>query len=450
MEEDNRVFAKELAKIESKLVHTLSLGSLSLNSSDESVLRWALSLARVSKVQGEKLIEIGHASDAYRTRLYELFKTLPSLGPELQQLTPKIYQLVLEEQKELLALFGTRLKAKALEQAIAKRPLALALAGGGGTAFIYAGAFQELEEAGIIPDAIAGSSMGALLGLYRAKQKHFDVEDFKRVASPLIWSRITQSSEQGSRFGLPASFRLNLHDIFAPEFQNNGRTLYLNELAIPFRVAVGGIADDDLDAIPSTDWLQKPDIHLAELRKREQSVIAGLLQLTQKPIKAIYLGEDKLTQEFDVLDAVGFSSAVPGIFHYDVLRHDSHMVPILRELMHQHGVTRLIDGGLVDNLPAVCVKRCLIDPFVLSLDAFSPNWKRHWLFLPLMHIAAENSKQGYAASDLTIAYQHVLSPINVVPSPKQLVRAIDNGIKETKPHVAFIKSMLKPLRNPFA
>lgn len=428
--------------MECQMVRSLTDGSLKLSSNDEAVLRWALSLARVSRVLDPKPVEIGHATDIYRTKLHEILTTSKNIA--------QIKALVAAEREELLLLFKGRLSQKALDAAVQTRPLALALGGGGGTSFIFAGAFAALEEAGIIPSAIAGSSMGAFLGLYRAKTKHFNLEDLKRMASPVVWNRITHNSDQGSRFGLPATFRLDLHDVFGPEFQRDGRTLYLSELEIPFRVTVAGIADADVEKLPDTHWLESSEMHAAELKKREQSIVQTLLQIAKRPLKAIYLGGDELTRDFDVLDAVGFSAAVPGLFHYDVLRNDPHMVPLIRELMHQQGVSRFIDGGFADNLPAVEAGRCLTDPFILALDAFAPNWKRHWLFLPMMRIAAENSKKGYAAAHLTIAYQHVLSPINIIPSPKELNRTIEHGRQETISHIAFIKKMLGPIPNPFA
>ena len=427
--------------MECQMVRSLTDGSLKLSPDDESVLRWALSLARVSTVLDPKPVVIGHSTDDYRTKLYEILKTSKDIS--------LIRTLLSSEREELLSLFKGRLSRQALDKAVQTRPLALALGGGGGTSFIFTGAFAALESAGITPDAIAGSSMGAILGLYRAKKKRFDLEDLKRMATPMLWSRITQSHDQGSRFGLPATFRLALHDVFGPEFQKDGRTLFLSELEIPFRVTVAGIADADVQKLPDAHWLDSNEVHAAELKKREQSIIQTLLQVAKKPLKAIYLGGDELTRDFDVLDAVGFSAAVPGLFHYDVLRNDPHMVPLIRELMHVHGVSRFIDGGFADNLPAAEAKRCLIDPFVLALDGFAPNWKRHWMFLPLMRIAAENSKKGYEAADLTIAYQHVLSPINIAPSPIELARAIEHGQQETLLHIPFIKKMLGPIPNPF-
>jgi predicted acylesterase/phospholipase RssA len=440
--EDSRAFIKELSQMECQMVRSLTDGTLKLSPDDEAVLRWALSLARVSRVLDPNPIEIGHATDIYRTKLYDILRSSRNIA--------QIKALISSERAELLSLFKDKLSSQALDAAVQTRPLALALGGGGGTSFIFAGAFQALEEAGIIPDAIAGSSMGAFLGLYRAKTKHFNLEDLKRLASPLVWSRITQSSEQGSRFGLPATFRLNLHSVFGSEFGRDDRTLYLSELEIPLRVTVAGIADADVEELPDTHWLESNKMEAAELKKREQSIVQTLLQIAKKPLKAIYLGSDELTRDFDVLDAVGFSGAVPGLFHYDVLRNDPHMVPLIRELMHQQGVSRFIDGGFADNLPAAAAGSCLTDPFILALDGFAPNWKRHWLFLPMMRIAAENSKKGYETAHLTIAYQHVLSPINIVPSQKELDRTIEHGRQETQSHIAFIKKMLGPIPNPFA
>ena len=52
------------------------------------------------------------------------------------------------------------------------------------------------------------------------------------------------------------------------------------------------------------------------------------MDFAQKPLKKIYLGADKLTKAFDVLDAIGFSAAIPGIFHYDILRNDPRMIAL--------------------------------------------------------------------------------------------------------------------------
>ena len=180
-----------------------------------------------------------------------------------------------------------------------------------------------------------------------------------------------------------------------------------------------------------------------------------LLELTRRPLKAIYLGSDELSREFDVIDAVGFSTAIPGVFHYDITPGDKRMAELVDALMKRQGVYRLLDGGWVDNLPSESAQLavqekvgCGRDPFVLALDGFAPNFQRHWLFMPLMQMAAQNSRRGREVAHRTITYKGVLSPLTVVPTKEELLRALNNGIEETKPHIPFIRKMVGPIDDP--
>ena len=49
-----------------------------------------------------------------------------------------------------------------------KYPLGLALSGGGARGFAHIGAIKALDEKGIIPDIIAGTSAGAVVGAFYA------------------------------------------------------------------------------------------------------------------------------------------------------------------------------------------------------------------------------------------------------------------------------------------
>jgi len=196
------------------------------------------------------------------------------------------------------------------------------------------------------------------------------------------------------------------------------------------------------------------DVEDASALKRRSGTIAKVLyELGKLPVRALYIGGDELTREFDVLDAVGFSSSVPGIIHYDILRDDPRMVGLVEKLIAREGVSRLVDGGLVDNLPAKEAWRAIQagavgdrDPFVLSLDAFAPQLTtRHLLFLPLMRIAAENSRAGREQSHLVVTFKGVLSPLAVVPSPSEFLRAVENGRREMSPFVPLIRKMIGPI-----
>jgi predicted acylesterase/phospholipase RssA len=319
------------------------------------------------------------------------------------------------------------------------------------------GAMSVLDEAGIQPSLIAGTSMGALLGAFRARTREFSLGNVRQLLGRLSWRKVFRVFETDSRFGLPATLKLYLREVIGHEFERDGRFLTLEDLEIPLRVTLGGLTQ----GLPSGDvdeyahLLDDTVQDIRRLRARAGSIARALAEITKAPVRAIYLGGDEQTKSFDVLDAIGFSSAVPGIIHYDILRDDKRMIDVVTELLKREKVLRLVDGGLADNLPAreawravqagACGDR---DPFVLALDSFAPSFGRHLLFLPLMRIAAENTRQGRALAHTTISYKNVLSPLTVVPTPSEFLRAVENGREETAPHVPFIRKMIGPIPDP--
>ena len=56
---------------------------------------------------------------------------------------------------------------------------------------------------------------------------------------------------------------------------------------------------------------------------------------------------------FDAVDAAGFSSAVPGVLHYDMTRDDPRMTEMLETLMEREDVVGLVDGGVANNVPGL-------------------------------------------------------------------------------------------------
>ncbi|HEY1101489.1 MAG TPA: patatin-like phospholipase family protein, partial [Myxococcota bacterium] len=450
-----RPWARELQRLEVLLLKAIVADPSWLAPHDESALRWALSLARISAVnvriddersgphatdrpeRSGDVVDIGHATDQLRAKLHAMLSVC-FVGERisrdgLRSQIPQIRTLARDERAELLRLFGDRLPAAALDRATRRRPLALVMGGGGGTGYVYIGALAVLDEAGIVPSLIAGTSMGALLGAFRARTKHFSLGNVRQLMSRLSWKKVFRLFDTDSRFGLPATLKLSLREVIGHEFlvgdgddTNSGRIkkryLRMHELAIPLRVTVAGLVEGNRAAAGGmfSNLLGGVDDAL-DLRHRARSIAAALGEITRQPARAIYLGGDPLTREFDVLDAVGFSASVPGLIHYDVLREDPRMIDLLQQLLVDKGVTRLVDGGLVDNLPALeawhavqsgaCGDR---DPFVLSLDAFAPTTSgRHLLFRPLMRRAAEASRAGHEHSHMVVSFNDVLSPLSV-------------------------------------
>ncbi len=460
---------KRLAEIECDIVRLICEDGTFLTSDEAATLRWALSLARISKVRvtadrPQDDVAIDHASDRYRAELYALISnTLNSFDlldkEKLRSLTPKIARLAQTERDDLLHLFAGRLPASAIDDATRRRPLALTLSGGGGTSYVFVGAFFALEEAGLIPSVITGSSMGAILGAYRARTRNFSFDGVDALVEKTSWGRIAQPYAGPSRFGVPATFRLYLRDVVGHEFEKNGDFLKLSDLAIPLRVCVAGLS---ATSPPREEELQRY-AHLLDAAKaddfksraRSKSIISIIMEFAQKPLKPIYLGRDALTKDFDVLDAIGFSAAIPGVFHYDIMRNDPRMIKLVTTLFEREGIIRLIDGGFVDNLPAAEAARAVsegecdgFDPFVLALDGFAPGLNRHIFFYPLMRFAMENSRDGYEAADLAVTFKHVLSPITIIPTRETFQYAVKQGYAEISLHISFIRKMVGPIPEP--
>lgn len=456
-----------LQDLECEIVKLLSEDASFISHNDAASLRWALSLARITKVRVDHEkpkddVVIDHISDRFRAELYaKLMLAQNALGlidkERLKNLVPSIALLAKTERLEWLSLFSHRLPKAALDDATRRRPLALTLSGGGGTSYVFVGAFHALEESGLIPSVITGSSMGAILGAYRARTKNFSFEGLNALVEKTSWSKIARPYNGPSRFGVPATFRLYLRDVVGHEFEKDGEFLRLCDLAIPLRVCVAGLTSR---SGPKEEDLEKY-AHILNQRENvdakspNRSIIKIITEFAQKPLKAIYLGGDELTKEFDVLDAIGFSAAIPGVFHYDILRNDPRMVNLVARLLEKEGVIRLIDGGFVDNLPAKEAIRAIndgcsvgFDPFVLSLNGFTPGLNRHLFFYPLMRFAVENSREGYEVSHLSVIFKEVLSPIHLIPNRETLLYAVKHGYSEFSPHVNFIRKMVGPIPEP--
>ncbi|MFL5319245.1 MAG: patatin-like phospholipase family protein, partial [Myxococcaceae bacterium] len=165
----------------------------------------------------------------------------------------------------------------------------------------------------------------------------------------------------------------------------------------------------------------------------------------------LHLGADDATREFDALDAAGFSSALPGIIHYDVLREDQRMRGLLDALMEEKGLFRLIDGGLVDNLPAKAAWRAVHkgfigtrNAFILALNGFSMKLSTP-LWLPLQRLAEMTAAPNRPYAHLVKDFKKTLSPLELVPSVELASQAIEMGKKQLVQDVPFLTRMLAPL-----
>ena len=464
MAETDKQNIHALSNIECEFVRLISSNTKIFSITDIESIRWSLSLARITKIRlsNNDTLNIAHALDIYRTRLYEIFKNANSIDAiNIDNLKKSVYlinQLVRNSQTDLLSFFSGKLQRKDLDKAISKRPLALALGGGGGTCYVFVGAFKAFAESNIVPSAMAGSSMGAILGAYRALHKNFSLSGLEYLVKNVSWNMLAKPYAGPSYFGVPATFRLYLRESLGELFKKNTDYPKIKDLLIPLKICVAGLsnvsaAQEDL-SVYSRLLASSNDPY--NLNIRSGSILNQILSFAQKPLKPIYLGNSQLSKNFDLLDALGFSSAIPAVFHYDIFREDKEMIEIIKKLFEQENVFRLIDGGFADNLPSQQALLAIqngesldgYDPFVLALDSFVPSLNKNLLFYPLMRFTYENSKEGHKKAHLVIKFKKVLSPINFVPSETMFYKAIEWGYEEIKPHMQFIENMLAVLSKP--
>jgi len=85
---------------------------------------------------------------------------------ELLPAAREAHRLAVAALAEVEHQLGHRLPPDRLDREVRERHLVLVCGGGGGTGYVHLAAFALLEAAGLQPALIAGSSMGAILGLF--------------------------------------------------------------------------------------------------------------------------------------------------------------------------------------------------------------------------------------------------------------------------------------------
>ncbi len=310
------------------------------------------------------------------------------------------------------------------------------------------------DRAGLQPELMAGTSIGALMSMFRARFKVFDGAALIAAARRLSWSSVFRVLEMESRYGIPASLRLYLRAALGTLFEVDGkRQMTFRDVEIPLLVVTTGITVDALKHDLSyyehfLDDVERPGAVFRRGRLRRLAKLGEVLrEFMSRPesLREIVFGADPHTMDADILDAAGFSAAVPGVIHYDVVRDDQRMKQLLDTLYAEYGITRLTEGGLVNNLPARPawleathgrLKRR--NPFVLAMDCFAPS-RRSLQWLPIQQIVRPNVKANLEYSDFYFALDRRLSPVNLVPDVAAVSEAMQWTTDELAPDLPFIQ-----------
>jgi len=113
-----------------------------------------------------------------------------------------------------------------------KKKIGFALGGGGARGIAHIGVMTALAEAGIRPDVIAGTSVGALIAAFYAFG--IDLEKQKKLAQNMRWRKITKIKLP--RFGLVSNLNLKKFII-----QTIGRDQQIQRANIPLAIITTNI-----------------------------------------------------------------------------------------------------------------------------------------------------------------------------------------------------------------
>jgi hypothetical protein len=173
---------------------------------------------------------------------------------------------------------------------------------------------------------------------------------------------------------------------------------------------------------------------------------------TPDALREVVFGADPATYDADVLDAAGFSSSIPGLIHYDVLRDDRRMKTLLDQLYARYGITRLAEGGIVNNLPvrpafteAMSGRLKRRNPYIVALDCFPPRM-RAILFYGIQQIVRPNVMRNVPYANIYLPMERTLSPLNLVPPLQDVNKAMKWTMDELAPLMPVIERTCTPFR----
>lgn len=423
-------------------------------------VRYALSFARLTKVRNRHHEDIDLTEHLAMHSEWVLDQLTPRIEGsrrvgELASLVPELIRRTITARDEVLR--TADIDRDSLEQEVTQRHLVVVSGGGGGAGYVYPGAYEAFERLGQIPDLMVGTSIGALLSMFRCRRKRWDMAPMVSASRSLSWSGVFKVLETESRYGLPATLRMHLRAALGHLFRHpSGRPLWLSDMPIPLLMVTTGIKVgalrhdlhhyehlmDGTVRQPAGRWALGGGARLfktvGEFLSRRDSLVQ------------VVLGQDPGTEDFDVLDGAGFSSAIPGLLHYDVLRDDQRMRRMLDRLHDRYGITRLSEGGLTSNLPARVAWEAVQagkigrrNGLVVALDCFAANPRRP-VWYPLQTLLRlSNTEADRAFADAVVTFPKTLSPVNLVPTMEEALKAIRWGRAAMDPHLAFIERSLQ-------
>lgn len=287
------------------------------------------------------------------------------------------------------------------------KPFALVLSGGGSRGFAQIGVIKALEEAGLKPNLVVGTSMGAIIGSMYAVG--IDIEDIEDILKSVNWVDIfTNRVQRNKLFVIQKEepighfFEIRFKNDFTPVLPNSishGQAIF--DIMAPLLSPPLNQAKFDFDSL------------YIPLRIVASDILKG---------RSIAFSEGNLTE------AVRASCGIPFTF-----------APLSKDSLF------LVDGGLLENIPVQSAKKNGAD-FIIAVDVTSPLHTKEELNNPInfydqivaMHIT-KNKNETIELSDIIIKPKLKGIKNN---NFKNLDTLIDIGYRTAKEQILEIKRTL--------
>ncbi len=459
---------RELKNFERRLVELVLDHPDVLSHPREALYRYGVNLAksRVISAPDGRDVEVADEVEALRRWMCDtLVPLLPEQGPpeleSLRDLAPVLALRVDRTRRELLDHHVDDFDADHLDQQLRQKELVLVLGGGGGSGLFHLGAFSLFDELGITPEFIVGSSMGSVMAVLRALSR--DYEPFAAAfALPrdLDYGHLFRPYTGYSRYGFPGAFHLNLLRTGRAVFEElfDDPDIRFSDLPIDLEIVTCGILRGyQID----TEEYERAAAGTEEatptaLRDRLKLFFSALRQLSRNPqfLREIVFGRDPVTRDFPVVEALGFSCAVPGLLHFDVFHDDPATIDPLEELFERNDLLRLCDGGVVNNVASNVAWQSIQNgkigsrnTFIASFDVFAPvPRRRNVIWLPIQQMVRPTVLDQRPYSDFHKTFESPPSPLNIlVNNYSELQGIVQQSRAELESDIPFLRRALEEL-----
>lgn len=455
--------------MERPLLETLAAHPGRLSPLDTARLRYALALGRTGDIRsdGGEDIDLFDAVAPFRHWLIEELdrcvdptRRQPVDWDALRRLLPPLTTRTGDVRDRILAREVNRLSEDRLEDELTRPRLVLILGGGGGAGYAHLGLFSTIAELGLSPSLLVGSSMGALMGLFRSLRTDYDPMLLAlALPKPTEFARVFGPYPGYSVFGFPGTFEFRLRALAAETFQTvlGEPQPSFSELPIPLRILGTGLRSGiglALNEVENDIGRTRARFTPLALRRRFLLFQRLVQRMVENPrfLARVVFGGPELA-DFDLIDAVGYSCSVPGLIHFDTYDAASASASTLRDLFATRGFFRITDGGVVSNVSARtgwdAVQEGAVgsrNAFVLALDAFSPEVVPTNLpWIPVQRLAKRSVAIDAPFADLMLPWRQPPSPLRVLQGWDSLQRVIARSREQLHAHRAHIAFRMRPL-----